>query len=153
MLNGDLSRVVVNVHKYTKPLPNRFSFKFKVHTTLNNSVTLVGTPEVYINSCLSAYSEMCAVHQGCTCGPNTHSKIFISLEYLIGSTTQPTMNFMPQQRLGPNLLCVDQATNQIYTYGNIYIWKYIYIYIYLSTLSYERNNSRYEMENGVPTYW
>ena len=47
------------------------------------------------------------------------ARIFISLEYLIGSTTQAIMNFMPQDRLGPNALCVLEGRNQICTY--IYI--------------------------------
>ena len=51
------------------------------------------------------------------------ARIFISLEYLIGSTTQPIMNLMPQDRLGPNALCVLEGRSQICTYIYIYIYK------------------------------
>ena len=47
------------------------------------------------------------------------TRIFISLLYLFGSTTQAIINFMPQDRLGPNALCVLEGRNQICTY--IYI--------------------------------
>ena len=54
------------------------------------------------------------------------ARIFISLIYLFGSTTQTIMNFMPQDRLGPNALCVLEGRNQICTYIYTCIW-YIYI--------------------------
>ena len=43
------------------------------------------------------------------------ARIFISLEYLIGFTTQPIMIFMPHERLGPNAFCVLQGKSQIRT--------------------------------------
>ena len=44
------------------------------------------------------------------------ARIFMSLVYLFGSTTQTIMNFMPQDRLGRNALCVLEGRNQICTH-------------------------------------
>ena len=56
------------------------------------------------------------------------ARIFISLEHLIGSTTQTIMNFMPQDRLSPNALCVLEGRNQICTYQYSYWYQYEYWY-------------------------
>ena len=48
------------------------------------------------------------------------SRVSIPPEFMIGSTMQPIMNSMPQDRAGPNALCVLQGRNQICTY--IHIW-------------------------------
>ena len=43
------------------------------------------------------------------------ARIFISLDYLAGSTMQAIMNFMRHECLGPNSFCVLEGRNQIYT--------------------------------------
>lgn len=48
--------------------------------------------------------------------PKQRARIFISLTYLFGSTTQTIMNFMSQDRLGPNALCVLEGRSQFCTY-------------------------------------
>ena len=64
-----------------------------------------------------------------------YAGISISLEYLTGSTTQAIVNLMPQDRLGPNALCLLKGRNQIctYIYTYIYIHIYIYAHIYIYT--------------------